>query len=401
MGQTDIYKLRWPERTGVAADGPDGYKDLATDVENQMIRMRSRTYAQGQITIPNTPVPPGQTKTLMDFNLVPPVAGWVQVEWWWSAQWKAGTWHGGTAVASLGVPGLDQSTRASRWCNYGFAMNGQYAGRLVNPTTNRLGQRFLLSMYTDPGSDPAGNFAVYRAGYCIQHYGGNPVATTNSYQIGHRDYVNNGSSPVTSYSITPDPATAYGDWMYLIHMHRRETADITPGMPSGFAQIVSPQLSGSVASGMYWTIWRKKRAVGDPASHTVTLSSARHVRATLITVRSPNDVVPTVGSFTASRAGVNPSRVTVPGGVAVQPGALVLTVAVQNTVSAANGPPQPPTVTGSSQWFWVANTGGDTVFLDMATRSYTDAMNTDPVVFAWTKADVGIIGGVSLIFHPA
>ena len=107
MGQTDIYKLQWPERTGVPADGPDGYQDLATDVENQMIRMRSRTFTNGfYMNTGYVSVPPGQTTSLLDLNLTPPVAGWVQVEWFWSCQWKAGTWHGGRTKGILGVPGL-------------------------------------------------------------------------------------------------------------------------------------------------------------------------------------------------------------------------------------------------------------------------------------------------------
>ena len=397
MGQTDIYKLRWPERTGVAADGPDGYQDLATDIENQMIRMRSRTFAQGQITIPNTPIPPGQTKNIFDFNLAPPVAGWIQVEWWWSAQWKAGTWHGGTANASLGVPGLQQSTRASRWSNVGFAMNGQYCGRLANPTLNRLGQRFLLNITTDSGSDPAGNWAVFRAGYCIEYYGGNPTALTNAYQIGHRDY-NSVDTKVTSYSLTPEPATVVGDWVYIVHEHYRETADITPTMPAGFVQVFAPQAAGAIAGGIQWGVWRKKRAAGD-AAYTVTLATARYVRATIITVRQPNDNLPTVGTFVGARSGLNPSRITVPGGVAVQPGALVLTIAAQNTTSTAAT--QPPSVTGSNLWYSIPSTGSTTTMLAIATRSYTDAMNTDPVVFGWTTADSGRVGGVSLIFPPA
>ena len=406
MGQTDIYKLRWPERTGVAADGPDGYQDLATDVENQMIRMRSRSSYSGFFGVPASSgqyvsVPPGQTKPLIDMNIIPPVAGWVQVEWFVTCQWKTGTWHGMWLDASLGVPTFLQAVRTQRGQNYGFGVNAQWGGRLANSTLNRLGQRFTLSCRTDAGSDPAGNFQVTRVGYAIQHYGGNPVATTNSYQIGHGDY-NSAGSVVTSFAVTPEPATAVGDWMYLIYMFRRETASastFTP--PSGFVAVVSTQLSGSATSGLQWAIYRKKRAAGE-TSYTSTLSSARPVRATIITVRQPNDNLPTVGALTATRAGLNPARITVPGAVAVQPGALVLSVALENMVTAAQAPIQPPATVGADNWYTVgAPTYLDTLFMAVATRSYGVAMSNDPVTFTWNTADAGIIGGVSLIFPPA
>jgi hypothetical protein len=294
---------------------------------------------------------------------------------------------------------LVQSTRVGRWANYGFAQNGMYAGRLANPTLNRLGQRFQLICDTDAASDPNGVFQVCRVGYCIQYYGGNPVAATNSYQIGHADYIHGMGTAVTTYTITPEPATAVGDWMYFIHLHYREFADITPTMPAGWTQVIAPQLAGTLAGGgLQWGIWRKKRAAGD-TSYTVTLSSARVVRASIITVRQPNDNLPTLSAFTAARGGLNPARVTVPGGVAVQPGALVLSVGLENMGSTF--PTQPPTVTGGNSWYWVGNVGNERFFFAVATRSYTDAMNTDPVVFNWNTADVGQIGGISMIFPPA
>lgn len=397
MGQTDIYKLRWPERTGVAADGPDGYKDLAEDVEKQMIRMRGRASTMGGIPTTYIPVPPGESRSILDLNLVPPVAGWVQVEWWATFQWTPGTWHGARLVAQLGVPNLAQSIRVQRFQNRGMGMNGQYAGRLANPTTNRLGQRFQLACNTDTASDPRGNFRVMRAAYSIQYYGGNAVATTNAYQIGHGDFGGADSTRVTSYTLTPEPATKVGDWLYLVHMNYRETADVTPGMPSGFSQITAPQVSGAVSSGIQWVIWRKKRAAGDPASYTVTMPSGRICRATLITVRQPNDTLPTFSAFTAPRAATNPSRITVPGAVAVQPGALVIPIALQNTTVAAA---QPATAAGATPWYSVPASGSTTTMLAVASQSYSEAMSTDPTIFGWTTADAGRIGGVALIFPP-
>jgi len=219
--------------------------------------------------------------------------------------------------------------------------------------------------------------------------------------VDHVDYTSAGTR-VTSYTLTPTNYTSAAgggvladDWMYLIHEHYRETADITPSLPAGWTEVVAPQVSGTAAAGLQWSIWRKKRVSGE-TGYTVGLSTARYVRATLITVRQRNDDMPIISALAAPRAAANPSVLTVPGGIQAVPGALIVAVALQNTAAISFTPP--PTVPGALTYQYSVPASASTTFLAVATQQVSVAGLIAPAVFNWTLADAGVIGGVQLVF---
>ena len=174
MGQTDIYKLRWPERTGVPADGPDGYKDLAQDTEDQMIRMRERiNYTPS--SFPAKAVNPGQTATLFDVTLDSKIPGWVQIEIHGQIYFGIYSNFSGMITATVTKGGYTVVERKFRWLGSGAGLNSLMMGRLAVPTIDLAPQRFVLKAFVDSAS--AGTVHHNRWSYCFQTYGGKKVGT--------------------------------------------------------------------------------------------------------------------------------------------------------------------------------------------------------------------------------
>lgn len=172
MGTTDIYKLRWPEKTGVPADGPDGYMDLAQDTEDQMIRMRERiNYTPS--SFPAVTVNQGQTGTLFDVTLDSKIPGWVQIEFNGQIYFGIYSNFAGTFTASVTKGGVTVVERKFRWQNNGAGLNSCMMGRIAAPTLDLVPQHFLLKSFIDPAS--ATKVIHSRFSYCLQTYGGKKV----------------------------------------------------------------------------------------------------------------------------------------------------------------------------------------------------------------------------------
>jgi hypothetical protein len=169
MGQTSIFKLRWPEKTGVPADGPDGYKDLAQDVEDQMIRMRERV-AYTASTFPEKSVSPGATVTLFDVTVDPDIPGWVTIELHGQLYWGVYGNFAGTVTATMTKGGYETASRAFRWQSRGAGLNSTLMGRFAVSTLDMASQRLLVKAFVDTGS--VGAVAHRRWSYIVQAYGG-------------------------------------------------------------------------------------------------------------------------------------------------------------------------------------------------------------------------------------
>ena len=174
MGQTNIFKLRWPERTGVPADGPDGYKDLAQDTEDQMIRMRERiNYTPSDF--PEKSVSPGGTATLFDVTVDPKIPGWITIEVHGQLYWGVYGNFSGHLVASTTKGGYEVASRTFIWQCVGAGLNSTIMGRFAAPTLDLAPQRFQLIArvdYTSPGA------VIHRRwSYVIQAYGGKKVTS--------------------------------------------------------------------------------------------------------------------------------------------------------------------------------------------------------------------------------
>lgn len=174
MGQTDIYGLRWPEKTGVPADGPDGYKDLAQDTEDQMIRMRERINFDPR-TFTEKSINQGQTATLFDVSLDSKIPGWTQIEFHGAIWFGIYSNFGGMLTASVTKGGVTVVERRLRWHNRGAGLSSFMMGRIAAPTIDLVPQRFTLTALVYPSS--AGAVIHKRFSYCIQTYGGKKVTT--------------------------------------------------------------------------------------------------------------------------------------------------------------------------------------------------------------------------------
>lgn len=173
MGQTAIYKLRWPERVAVAADGPNGYRDLASDVEDQMIRFRTRNTYDGWLDTPVT-INPGATKTLYSYLVTPTVRGWVIVEY----QVNIIGWQGGIFAGFVrGYIGPEGGTliqaRTQRYHNEIAGTMWYTTGRMAYQTLDLAPIRFRLDLSADAGSS---NYVrVPFLPFAFQQYGGKLV----------------------------------------------------------------------------------------------------------------------------------------------------------------------------------------------------------------------------------
>lgn len=171
MGATPIYKLRWPERVGEAADGPDGYKDLASDVEDQMVRFRQRSSYAGWMN-PQPIIQPGQDVSILDFVVTPPVAGWMQFEYQVNIIGWAGGCFAGWVDLRLGPGNPAPRNRAQRWHNNCRGTMWYVTGRAAFPTLDLAPVRYTLNIRNEGASS---NYI--RIGYVphsLQYYGGKP-----------------------------------------------------------------------------------------------------------------------------------------------------------------------------------------------------------------------------------
>lgn len=173
MGQTSIYKLRWPERTGTAADGPDGYMDLATDIETQMIRMRQRSNSYGWQN-PNVTVNPAEKKMLIDYLLTPTIPGWVIAEYQVAlVGWGPGANHAGNVYAHLGLGATPPVIRTQRWHNRAKGTMWWVTGRVAASTLTLAPLRFQVEVSCDTASS---NYVrIPLLPNSIQYYGGKPA----------------------------------------------------------------------------------------------------------------------------------------------------------------------------------------------------------------------------------
>lgn len=203
------------------------------------------------------------------------------------------------------------------------------------------------------------------------------------------------NTKVSTYTITPDAyALVPGDWMYLSHLHMREVADIVPALPGGWEVVLPPQRLGNLAgfAGVDWSIWRKKYVAGDSCS--VNLSSARYVRAAIVTMRQPTDAMPTLSPLVVPRSPLNPSVISVPGAFANSSG---ITIAINSMSS--TWLTQPPTVGAPGRaWFNVGGAATENMIMSVAIID-PPAASTNNVTFSWpATTDAGITGGVTLIW---
>lgn len=208
--------------------------------------------------------------------------------------------------------------------------------------------------------------------------------------IGHSDY-SSGSSKVASYTLPPPSSIINGDWMYLVHFNVRDTADFDAALPAGWTNLVPTQRVGTTASGIEWSIWRKKYA--GEANVTVTVSGTKFARATLICVRQPTDATPMVSSYVPVRAAANPSVISVPGAIA---NTTAISIAVNHQPSAAPFT-QPPTISGPATAWFTAPGSNDNMFIAVA-QGASPVVNTSNVGFSWPQGDAGQVGGVTLSF---
>lgn len=202
------------------------------------------------------------------------------------------------------------------------------------------------------------------------------------------------NTKVSTYTVTPQTfAVVPGDWMYLSHMHVRESPDIVPALPQGWEVVLPPQRIGPLAgfNGVDWSIWRKKYVAGD--SCTVNLAGARYVRAALFTMRQPTDAMPTLSAFPAPREWANPSVVSVPGALANSSGIAIAVNYINGTWLS-----QPPTVSAPGRaWINVGSAATENMMMSLAILD-PPVPNTNPVTFSWVGKDAGVIGGVTLIW---
>lgn len=174
MGQTAIYKLRWPERTGGKPNGPNDYKNLASDVDDQMVRYRSRTSFEGWMN-PAIIINPNQQKVITSQLITPRVRGWITVEYQLNIIGWTGGNFGGWTYAHIGLASASSQplARAHRMHNEHSGTMWYTTGRMSFSTLDLQPIRFHIDVYNDL---PSSNYLrVPYIPFSVQHYGGKSV----------------------------------------------------------------------------------------------------------------------------------------------------------------------------------------------------------------------------------
>jgi hypothetical protein len=170
---------------------------------------------------------------------------------------------------------------------------------------------------------------------------------------------------------------------------------VTP--PAGWEVVVPQQARYTSPEGISFAIWRKKYVPGDVCD--VNLSLATYVRATLLVIRQANDDMPILSNFVAPRAGVNPSKITVPGGVA---NSSSVSIAMQHVPNQWVAPPPgvSSTATPGGYWFTAGTGAPENLWLSVAwmgpPRSAGTAVPIDFTFPAGVTADAGQINGITM-----
>lgn len=173
MGQTALYKLRWPERTGGKPNGPNDYKNLASDVEDQMIRFRTRNTYDGWLDNPIIATP-GETKTLTSQLVTPTIRGWVAVEYQVNIIGWTGGNFGGWIQSFIGpADGVQPLARTHRMHNEASGTMWYSTGRIAYSTLDLKPIRWYIRISNDSLS--SNTMRVPFLPFAVQQYGGKPV----------------------------------------------------------------------------------------------------------------------------------------------------------------------------------------------------------------------------------